>query len=574
MSLDGYLPIADHGLIGNHHTVALVGVDGTIDWYCCPRFDSPSVFGAILDKDKGGYFRISSGDENARKKQFYFPDTNVLITRFFTPDGVGEVTDFMPVDRPGELSGRHRLIRWVHVVRGQMTFDVEVEPRFDYGRARHVTHVGKNGVVFETPELTLALSTTTSFERTRAGVRTSLTLSAGETATFVVEPVEEAEVPRPCSPRQTEELVRETVAYWRAWLAQSNYRGRWREMVQRSALTLKLLTYKPTGAIVAAPTTSLPEQIGGQRNWDYRYTWLRDSAFSLHALLLLGFKDAAEQFIDWLTDRFQEVKSGDVDRLQVMYRVDGSSELDEEELDHFEGYCGSGPVRVGNGAATQLQLDIYGELIDAIYVYNKYGGPIYYDAWDGIRSGVDRLCEEWDQPGRGHLGDARGAEGLRVLAAAGWVGIDRAARMAVQRSLPADVYHWRAVGPHPCADPRARVEREEEGLRPALRIGRARRLAADDAAGQVRRTDRPTLDVDARRDHEGARDRQPRPPVQPRGLARRTGRDGGDVLDVLVLAGGGDVARGTGGRRPAHVREDAHVREPRRPVLGADRADR
>ena len=151
MSLDGYLPIADHGLIGNHHTVALVGVDGTIDWYCCPRFDSPSVFGAILDKDKGGYFRISSGDENARRKQFYFPDTNVLITRFFTPDGVGEVTDFMPVDRPGELSGRHRLIRWVHVVRGEMTFDVEIEPRFDYGRARHVTHMEKNGVVFETP---------------------------------------------------------------------------------------------------------------------------------------------------------------------------------------------------------------------------------------------------------------------------------------------------------------------------------------------------------------------------------------------------------------------------------------
>ena len=222
MSLDGYLPIADHGLIGNHHTVALVGVDGTIDWYCCPRFDSPSVFGAILDKDEGGHFRISSGDDNARRKQFYFPDTNVLITRFFTPDGVGEVTDFMPVDRPGELSGRHRLIRWVHVVRGDMTFEVEVEPRFDYGRTRHVTHLAKNGVAFETPRLTIALSTSTSLERTRTGVRTRMTLSAGETATFVIEPVEEAQIPRPCSPRQTEELVRETVAYWRAWLAQSN----------------------------------------------------------------------------------------------------------------------------------------------------------------------------------------------------------------------------------------------------------------------------------------------------------------------------------------------------------------
>ena len=446
MSLDGYLPIADHGLIGNHHTVALVGVDGTIDWYCCPRFDSPSVFGAILDKDKGGYFRISSGDENARKKQFYFPDTNVLITRFFTPDGVGEVTDFMPVDRPGELSGRHRLIRWVHVVRGQMTFDVEVEPRFDYGRARHVTHVGKNGVVFETPELTLALSTTTSFERHPRRRADQPDASPPEKR----RPSSSSPWRKQRSPgRAARARPRSSSARpWRTgarWLAQSNYRGRWREMVQRSALTLKLLTYKPTGAIVAAPTTSLPEQIGGPRNWDYRYTWLRDSAFSLHALLLLGFKDAAEQFIDWLTDRFQEVKSGEVDRLRVMYRVDGSSELEEEELDHFEGYCGSRPVRVGNDAATQLQLDIYGELIDAIYVYNKYGGPIYYDAWDGIRDGVDRLCEDWDQPDEGIWETRGGRKDFVFSRLQCWVGIDRAARMAVERSLPADVYHWRAV---------------------------------------------------------------------------------------------------------------------------------
>ncbi len=445
MSLDGYLPIADHGLIGNHHTVALVGVDGTIDWFCCPRFDSPSLFAAILDKDKGGYFRISSGDKDARWKQFYFPDTNVLITRFYTPDGVGEVRDFMPVDRPGELSGRHRLVRWVHVVRGQMQFEVEVEPRFDYGRRRHRTHLDKNGALFETPELTVALATSTPLERTPMGVRARLSLSTGESASFVLEPVEEAAIPRPCGRRLTEDLTRQTVMYWRTWLAQSNYRGRWREMVQRSALTLKLLTYKPTGAIVAAPTTSLPEQIGGPRNWDYRYTWIRDSAFSLHALLLLGFHDAAEQFMEWLTDRFREVKEGEVDRLRVMYRVDGSSDLEEEELDHLEGYCGSRPVRVGNEASTQLQLDIYGEIIDAIYVHNKYGGPIYYDAWDGIRDGVDSLAESWDQPDEGIWETRGGRKDFLFSRLQCWVGMDRASRIAVQRSLPADVYHWRAV---------------------------------------------------------------------------------------------------------------------------------
>ena len=445
MSLDGYLPIADHGLIGNHHTVALVGIDGTIDWYCCPRFDSPSLFGAILDKDKGGYFRITSDDEEARWKQFYFPDTNVLITRCFTPDGVGEITDFMPVDRPGELVGRHRLIRWVRVVRGEMTFSVEVEPRFDYGRQKHTVELGRNGAIFETPSLSVALSTTTTLERTRTGVHTRIHLSSEESATFVIEPVEEATIPAPCSPRTTNNLTRETVVYWRAWLAQSNYRGRWREMVQRSALTLKLLTYKPTGAIVAAPTTSLPEQMGGPRNWDYRYTWIRDSAFSLHALLLLGFRDAAEQFMEWLTDRFREMKTGEVDRLRVMYRVDGSSDLEEEELDHLEGYCGSRPVRIGNDAATQLQLDIYGELVDAIYVHNRYGGPIYYEAWEDLREAVDWLCENWDQPDEGIWETRGGKQDFVFSRLQSWVGIDRAAKISLQRSLPADVFHWRAV---------------------------------------------------------------------------------------------------------------------------------
>lgn len=443
MGLPGYLPISDHGLIGNHHTVALVGTDGTIDWYCCPRFDSPSLFGAILDKDKGGYFRIAPEADGVSRKQFYFPDTNVLITRFLTPDGVGEVIDFMPVDRPGEVVGRHRLIRIVRVVRGEMSFNVEIEPRFDYGRQSHKVKLQQNGVLFDNPALSVAVATKVPLERTRTGVRARLSLSSGRSATFVLEPVEEASVPAACSERQADQLSRETVEYWRGWLSKSNYRGRWREMVHRSALTLKLLTYKPTGAIVAAPTTSLPEQMGGPRNWDYRYTWIRDSAFSLHALLLLGFTDAAEQFMGWLTDRFRELKEHELERLQVMYRVDGSSDLEEQELTHLEGYNGSRPVRIGNGAAGQLQLDIYGELIDAVYVHNRYGGPIYHEAWEDLREAVEWLCENWDQPDEGIWETRGGKKDFVYSRLQCWVGIDRAIKMSTQRSLPADIYKWR-----------------------------------------------------------------------------------------------------------------------------------
>jgi GH15 family glucan-1,4-alpha-glucosidase len=440
---EGYLPIEDHGLIGNHHTVALVGIDGTIDWFCCPRFDSPSLFGSLLDKDKGGHFRIAPEDGNAKFKQFYFPDTNCLITRFLTEDGVGEVIDFMPVDRPGELIGRHRLVRWVRVVRGQMRFRVEVEPRFDYARERHKVEPHPHGIIFETPRMIVALASKTPLERTRTGACARFVLSANQSATFMLEPVEEATVPRPLSPAVTGELATETVAYWRAWLARSNYRGRWREMVNRSALTLKLLTYKPTGAIVAAPTTSLPEQMGGPRNWDYRYTWIRDSAFSLHSLLLLGFTDAAEQFMSWLTDRFREMKEMELGRLQVMYRVDGSSDLEEEQLDHLEGYRGSRPVRIGNSAATQLQLDIYGELIDSIYVHNRYGGPIYYEAWEDLRAAVEWLCANWDQPDEGIWETRGGKKDFTYSRLQSWVGIDRAMRISQQRSLPSDIVKWR-----------------------------------------------------------------------------------------------------------------------------------
>src|SRR3954451_23080047 len=259
-----YLPIAEHGLIGDLHTIALVGTDGTIDWYCCPRFDSPSVFAALLDADRGGRFGISPDGEESTAKQLYLPDTAVLITRFLTPGGVGEVQDFMPPARPGAGTHRSRLIRRVLAVRGRMRFLVDVAPRFDYARARHDVALTPHGALFRSPELELALSTCCPLEIADDGdVRAHLELRAGETATFVLDRLGPGQTPAPCIDDDVAAAFDATVAFWRAWLRRSSYSGRWREMVHRSALTLKLLTYAPTGAIVAAPTTSLPETLGG-----------------------------------------------------------------------------------------------------------------------------------------------------------------------------------------------------------------------------------------------------------------------------------------------------------------------
>lgn len=281
-------------MIGDLHSVALVGTDGTIDWYCTPRFDSPSVFGAILDKDKGGYYRIAPTGCDFTVKQLYLPDTNVLITRFLCSNGVGEVQDFMPVHR--DPQARRQLIRRVIVVRGEMRFGVDCRPRFDYGRGHHEVELTDQGALFRSPGLTLALASEVPLERRGDGVVAELLLSAGKSANLSLEETEGGGPPRALSDGEAAELFHRTVRYWRGWLGHSRYRGRWRETVHRSALTLKLLTYRPTGAIVAAPTTSLPEQLGGRRNWDYRYTWIRDAAFSLYALLRLGFTEEAEAF--------------------------------------------------------------------------------------------------------------------------------------------------------------------------------------------------------------------------------------------------------------------------------------
>ncbi|MEU5085381.1 glycoside hydrolase family 15 protein [Streptomyces sp. NPDC021356] len=436
-----YVPIADHGLIGDLRTVALVGTDGTIDWYCCPSFDAPSVFAAVLDAERGGCFELAAA-QGARTKQFYFPDTNVLITRFFTEDGVGEVQDFMPVCGDGGDAERHRLIRRVVCVRGTVPFRARVAPRFRYGADPHTVRIEGHLALFESAASALALTATVPLETEGPDVRADFKLTEGESAVFALDQVGGEVAPRRCARAEAEEQFAATVAYWRRWIAQSRYRGRWREMVHRSALTLKLLTYAPTGAIVAAPTTSLPERIGGERNWDYRYVWVRDAAFAVYALLRLGFSGEAAAFMRFLTRHISPGDGKATGPLQIMYGIDGRTELPEYELPHLQGHQGSAPVRVGNAAADQLQLDIYGALIDSIYLYDKWAEPISSAQWDDVCALVDWVCDNWDQPDEGVWETRGGRRNFLYSRLMCWVSVERAVRLANHRGLPADLARW------------------------------------------------------------------------------------------------------------------------------------
>lgn len=436
-----YQPIENYGIIGDLHTVALVGMNGSIDWFCCPHFDSPSVFAAILDDKKGGHFKIASSAAEVTHKQFYWPETNVLVTRFLSPDGVGEITDYMPVGRSAREIGHHQLVRRVSVVRGAMTFRMECYPAFNYAQDDHQTQVTRDGACFFSPGLSLGLATRVPLKRDGKGVGAEFRLEEGETAVFVLRDVSlESGCGISLSEQEAMEGFKETVEYWRRWTSKCTYAGRWREMVIRSALVLKLLTYEPTGAIVAAPTCALPEGIGGERNWDYRYTWIRDAAFTLYALMRIGFTKEAAKFMNWLEARCRELNPDG--SLQIMYGIDGRHALTEKTLDHLEGYKGSRPVRVGNGAYNQLQLDIYGELMDSVYLYNKYGSPISYDLWTHLRRLVNWVCDNWQRKDEG-VWEVRGGQQHFVYSKLMcWVAVDRGLRLADKRSFPADRDRW------------------------------------------------------------------------------------------------------------------------------------
>jgi GH15 family glucan-1,4-alpha-glucosidase len=433
----GYLPIEDHGVIGDLHTAALVGTDGTIDWLCLPRFDSPSVFCSILDDAKGGHFKLRP-EKYVRSQQLYLPGTNVLLTRFLSPEGVAEILDFMPIDDGYET--RHDLIRDVRVIRGQMSFEVDCRPAFDYARQDHTVEFVKGGVIFRGAGMALNLASEVPLEEgpTRNACK-SFDLKEGESASFVFQQLEEGEGPREVLKRaECQDLLQQTLDYWRRWVSKSAYRGRWRDMVNRSALALKLMIYNPTGALVSAPTMGLPQVIGGARNRDYRYTWMRDAAFTMFVLIRVGFKEEAHKFMDWLRDRCR----GSGGPLQPLYGIDGRAEIRVEELPHLSGYRDSHPVWLGNGAYDQLQFDLYGAVLDAAYLHNRYGAPLDYDVWHDLRSTLDWLSESWQQPDEGMWGTQGGRKHFVSSKVMSWVALERAVRIALQRGLPADEGRW------------------------------------------------------------------------------------------------------------------------------------
>ena len=437
-----YKNIGDYGIIGDLHTIALVGIDGSIDWCCLPRFDSPSLFAAILDEKIGGYFKIAPVIKG-NTRQMYLPETNILLTRFLQHDGVGELTDFMPIesDEAGYRPRRHQIIRMLSVVRGTVTFRLECAPAFNFGRDLHDIETRPKGIIFQSGEQSVGLVSPIPLQTRENLAYQEFTLHQGESLTFFLEYLEVKNGDQLLStPESGDEAFRNTSAFWQRWLAQCQYDGRWREVVHRSALALKLLTYAPTGAIVAAPTTSLPENIGGPRNWDYRYTWIRDAAFSIYGLLRLGFTVEASRFMDWLNARCCELNPDG--SIQLMYGIDGRRNLTEEELPHLDGHRRSRPVRIGNGAASQLQMDMYGALMDAVYLYNKHGASISYDLWVNLCRLLDFVCDNWEQPDEG-IWEVRGGRRHFVYSKVMcWVALDRGIRLADKRGFPGSRARW------------------------------------------------------------------------------------------------------------------------------------
>jgi GH15 family glucan-1,4-alpha-glucosidase len=473
-------PIESCGVIGDLHTVALVAMDGTIDWCCLPQFDSPSVFAAILDENIGGHFRLAPLNSGTNR-QMYMPETNVLLTRFLRAEGVGEVIDFMPVQNDRDVASQsvmHEIVRIARAVRGAVQFRLECAPAFNYARTPHTATAVDGGVLFRAGQERMLLLGPGPWQIQNGVAATEFTLQPNETAEFALRYLSQADDDRQQAPVQGKSLMDRTLAFWREWLSHCTYEGRWRENVLRSALTLKMLTHHPTGAIVAAPTTSLPESIGGERNWDYRYTWIRDSSFTVYTLIRLGFTEEATAFMEWLAKRIQQATNGHSadqpksnvgrlatgkaqpadeasqeknpehnartgrpvpnDPLNVMYSVEGKADLTEITLDHFSGYRDSRPVRIGNAAYNQLQLDIYGEMMDSIYLYDKHVSGISYDTWQRVKGVLEWVADNWNQPDDGMWEVRSERQNFVYSKMQCWVALDRGLRLAEGRSLPID----------------------------------------------------------------------------------------------------------------------------------------
>ncbi|MEM9514179.1 MAG: glycoside hydrolase family 15 protein [Actinomycetota bacterium] len=443
MSAAPYPPIGDHGVIGDLQSAALVATNGSIDWFCAPRFDSPPVFAAVLDATRGGRFAITPTAE-AVTRQMYLPESATLVTRFLSADSVAEVTDVMPIHDPATATDRRRILRVIRGLRGRTTFAVEVAPAFDFGRVPHTASGAGRHVRFSTRDFGVDVTASVDLAVDGAAATGTVEVGEGDVAWLVLESGAEERVVELTRSDVDHELMAAS-AFWHDWVAKGRYRGRWREMITRSAITLKLMTYAPTGAMVAAPSTSLPERIGGERNWDYRFTWVRDASFSMRALLALGYDEEAIAFSHWMRQRIDERRDRQHGPLQIMYRVDGDTELTEENLTDLDGYRHSRPVRIGNGAVDQLQLDIYGELLNALQLLDHYGHFMSDRAWKAIVDVIDWVCENWDQTEAGIWESRGGPQHFVYGRMMVWVAIDRALRIAAHRSFPAPIARWTTV---------------------------------------------------------------------------------------------------------------------------------
>ncbi|MCI9875195.1 glycoside hydrolase family 15 protein [Pseudomonas atacamensis] len=429
-------PIGAHGIIGDMRSAALVNDKGSVDFFCWPEFDSPTIFCSLLDTPEAGIFQLAPDLPDARREQIYLPDTNVLQTRWLSEHAVVEITDLLPIG--DDVDALPLLMRRVRVVSGSATFNLRCAVRHDYGRADTRAEMDVKDVTFHAagqPSIRLASDQALQIDAQAAVAQ--FTLEHNETAAFMLGGSDD---PR-FAEGAAELCMQRTLKYWRGWIGQSNYRGRWREMVNRSALALKLLTSRRHGAILAAATFGLPETPGGERNWDYRYTWIRDASFTVYAFMRLGFVDEANHYMQWLRGRVSDC-CGKPMKLNILYAIDGQQELPETELAHLSGHGGAQPVRIGNGAYDQIQLDIFGELMDAVYLVNKYGDAISHEGWRHVGEVVDQVCETWQSEDVG-IWEMRGETHhflhSRLMC---WVALDRAIRLASKRSLPAPFARW------------------------------------------------------------------------------------------------------------------------------------
>ncbi len=432
-----YNPISDYGIIGNMSSAALVGIGGSIDWCCLPRFDSPAIFAALLDDEKGGRFQIKPLGPY-RSSHAYIADSNVLQTTFETDEGTAVLTDFMPCYRipSGRLVRVSEIHRRLECTRGNIELAVVFQPALDYARSDTRLTASIHGVSAADGNSVLALSATVPLEVRDNGAGGSVTLKQGENTSFVLS--YGSAKSQSITVFRMETRLKSTISYWQEQAATCAYTGRWREEIIRSYLTLHLLVYAPSGAIIAAPTTSLPEDIGGERNWDYRYAWLRDASFTLNAFSRLGHKEEAVGFMKFLLRAYNT----NGQKTQILYNINFDDMGEERTLDHLEGYRQSTPVRIGNNAYKQLQLDVFGEVLDAVSNFVDIGGYIGHRDWELLESFVNTACESWHQPDNG-IWEVRGGPFHFVHSnMMCWVAVDRGIKLAGQLGYPADLERW------------------------------------------------------------------------------------------------------------------------------------